>query len=225
MPMQTTRRTMAVVVAAGALLLAALAVAPTANAATLYACVKKNGTAHIYGKKPKCRKHETKLSWNTEGLGGKNGLNGLNGANGKNGANGTNGTNGKEGPPGPFGETLPSGKSETGAYSLEGDGSVVQSGYGFPVALASAPAAHLIQDGGTPPAECPGTLSNPKASPGNLCVYEGTSHGGSITSRGIFNPENEKFGSASRFGFGFDLNNSTTGNNVWSMGTWAVTAP
>ncbi|HWD10569.1 MAG TPA: collagen-like protein [Solirubrobacteraceae bacterium] len=92
--MQTTRRTTAVIVAAGALLLAALAVAPTANAATLYACVKKSGSAHIYAKKPKCKKHETKLSWSAEGPAGKNGLNGLSGANGKEGPAGATGPQG-----------------------------------------------------------------------------------------------------------------------------------
>lgn len=96
MSKQTGRAT-AIVLAAGAILLGALASAPQAGAATLYACVKKNGTAHIYAKKPKCRKHETKLSWSTEGPAGKNGLNGLNGLNG---SNGKEGPQGKEGSPG-----------------------------------------------------------------------------------------------------------------------------
>lgn len=91
MSKQTGRAT-AIVLAAGAILLGALASAPQAGAATLYACIKKNGTAHIYAKKPKCKKHETKLSWNTEGPAGKNGTNG---------ANGKDGATGKEGPAGP----------------------------------------------------------------------------------------------------------------------------
>jgi len=96
-----TRRGTALLVAATISLLAALATASQAGAATYYACVKKNGSARIYSKKPKCRRGESKLSWNNVGPAGRNGLNGANGANGKNGANGTNGSNGKEGPPGP----------------------------------------------------------------------------------------------------------------------------
>jgi len=216
----TTRRGTAVLIAAGALLLAALAVAPQADATTIYACVKKKtGAARFVNQRAKCKKGESKLSWNTSGPAGANGVNGLNGANGKDGAAG------KEGPAGPFGEVLPSGRSETGVYALEGDGSVVQSGWGFPFALASPPTPHLIKEGTPPPPQCPGTLSDPKALPGQLCVYEGTSHGGAVTSEGLFNPENEVFETASRFGFGFSLNNGKVGSNVFSMGTWAVKAP
>jgi hypothetical protein len=93
-----TRRCMAVLVATGALLVGALAAAPLAEAGTVYACVKKNGTPRfLTAKKPKCKKGDLKLSWNIEGVAGKNGTNGSNGANGK---NGTNGTNGKDGAPG-----------------------------------------------------------------------------------------------------------------------------
>jgi hypothetical protein len=214
-----TRRGTLLVAAATISLVAALATASQAGAATYYACVKKNGSARIYSKKPKCKKGQSKLSWNSVGPAGKNGLNGANGANGK------EGTAGKEGQPGPFGEVLPSGKTETGAYALEGDGSVVQSGWGFPFALASAPTPHFVADKSVPPAQCPGSVSDPKATAGQLCVYEGSSHGGNVTGSGLFNPENEKFGAVSRFGFAYDLNNGTVGSNVWSQGTWAVTAP
>jgi hypothetical protein len=220
MSVPITRRWIALLTAAGALLLAALAVAPQAEAATIYACVKKkSGSARIVSKKAKCKKGESKLSWNSEGPAGRNGVNGANGSNGKDGAQG------KEGIPGPFGETLPSGKSETGVYALEGSSSVIQSGWGYPFALASAPTFHFIVDGATPPAQCPGSVKDPKAVAGHLCVYEGTAHGGTITSKGVFNPENESFSTASRFGFGFNINNSTPGSNAWSQGTWAVTAP
>ncbi|HTB70179.1 MAG TPA: hypothetical protein VK707_04295 [Solirubrobacteraceae bacterium] len=94
------RRGIVVLVTVGALLLAAFAVTSQAQAATYYACVKKNGTARVFTKKPKCKKGETALSWSNVGPAGKNGANGANGtngANGKNGTNGTNGTNGAEG--------------------------------------------------------------------------------------------------------------------------------
>jgi len=85
----------AVLAATGELLLAAFAAAPQAQASTIYACYKKKGgTVHIIAKSGKCKKGETKLSWNSEGPAGKNGTNGTNGTNGINGTNGTNGTNG-----------------------------------------------------------------------------------------------------------------------------------
>jgi hypothetical protein len=89
-----TRRGTPLVAAAIISLLAMLAMAPQAGATTYYACVKKNGAAHIYTKKPKCRRGESKLSWNSRGPAGRNGKNGANGANGKNGASGANGANG-----------------------------------------------------------------------------------------------------------------------------------
>jgi hypothetical protein len=70
-----------------------------AQASTLFACMKKSGSAHVFTKKPKCKKGETKLSWNTAGPAGKNGTSGSNGANGANGANGTNGKDGAAGQP------------------------------------------------------------------------------------------------------------------------------
>ena len=117
------RRGTAVLGTAGALLLATLAIAPQAGAATIYACVKsKAGTARIFTKKPKCKKGETKLSWNTTGPAGRNGVNGLIGALGKEGAAGKEGARGLGGPAGEpqFADTFTvsvtppgSGKTET----------------------------------------------------------------------------------------------------------------
>jgi hypothetical protein len=67
---------------------AALASAPSARAATIYACVNKR-TGAVRG--------QARLSWNTQGHAGRNGANGKNGTNGKNGANGKNGTAGING--------------------------------------------------------------------------------------------------------------------------------
>lgn len=76
---------------ATALVAGMFAGASGAQASTLYACVKSSGAAHVFSKKPKCKKGEKKLSWNSAGPAGKNG------SNGSNGANGANGTDGKEG--------------------------------------------------------------------------------------------------------------------------------
>jgi hypothetical protein len=94
------RRRAIVLAALVALLTAVLVQAAPASAATLYACVKKNGSAHIFKTKPKCRKGETKLSWNTAGRNGSNGLPGAQGLTGAPGANGAQGAKGAEGPSG-----------------------------------------------------------------------------------------------------------------------------
>lgn len=104
MQIKPSRTTITALAAAVALPLSALAAAPQAGAATLYVCVKKNvGTARFVSARTRCRRNETKLSWNTPGPAGRNGANGKNGAAGKNGKdgaagkNGANGTNGLNG--------------------------------------------------------------------------------------------------------------------------------
>jgi hypothetical protein len=92
---------MTLLAAVGALLTVAFAAAPQADAATIYACVKKkSGTARFVSQKSKCRKNEVKLSWNTTGN------NGTNGKNGANGANGAQGPAGKDGAPGAIGPSF-----------------------------------------------------------------------------------------------------------------------
>jgi hypothetical protein len=98
MPTLSTRRGTVLLVAMGALLLAVLVAASQAGASTLYACVKKDGTAHIYTKKPRCKKRESKLSWSSQGPAGRNGANGVNGASGVNGKEGLVGPIGPQGP-------------------------------------------------------------------------------------------------------------------------------
>jgi hypothetical protein len=188
-----------------------------ASAATYYACVKKNATARIYTRKPHCRRGESRLTWNSQGPAGRNGRNGSNGANGKEGSQGV---------PGPLLETLPSGRTETGVYAVEGNQEIIVGGYSFWLPLATAPTGHFIADKATPTSECPGSVSSPRAAPGNLCVYEGVTHGHDSNDH-TFNPENEATGgSASRFGFAFYMNPTVAPQLLaWSMGTWAVTAP
>jgi hypothetical protein len=80
-------RATVVLAAVGALMIAALAMAPQSQASTVYACVKtKSGTPRIVSKKAKCRKGEKKLSWGTQGPAGQNGAAGATGAKGETGA-------------------------------------------------------------------------------------------------------------------------------------------
>ncbi len=85
------RRATIVSVACVALLFGVPAMAPPTHAATLYACVKKNGNAHIYTKKPRCRKGEKRLSWGTSGPAGRDGAQGSRGEAGSSGEPGAGG--------------------------------------------------------------------------------------------------------------------------------------
>jgi hypothetical protein len=166
------RHATAVLGAVGVLLLIAFVAAPHADAATIYACVKKKtGAARIVAKQAKCKKGETKLSWSSEGPSGKNGVNGSNGLNGLNGSNGTNGTNGQD----LTSHTpLPSGQSESGFYAA-GSGSST-TGYAAEGISFSQPLAAPIAEGhvvyntaGTTSIHCPGFGH---ADPGYVCLYE-----------------------------------------------------
>jgi hypothetical protein len=221
-----TRRGAAVLVAAGALLFGTLAVAPDASAATLYACVKKNGTPRVLTtKKPKCKKGESKLSWNLAGIGGKNGINGINGLNGLNGTNGTNGTNGKD----LTSHTpLPSGESESGFYAAgsgetkvssgEPKSGYVAQGISFSQPLAAAlPANHVVYNtSGKTSTHCPGFG---KADPGFVCLYESEGSGLSFyVARDFALNEN----AADKYGFAVFFAVNSPG---FIAGSWTVTAP
>jgi hypothetical protein len=91
------RFAIATITGAATLLVSAFAAVPQADAGTLYACVKKNGNARVFSRRPKCKKHESRLSWNTSGPAGRNGLNAANGLPGTDGAGGHDGAAGKDG--------------------------------------------------------------------------------------------------------------------------------
>lgn len=113
---------------------AALATPRQADAATLYACIKKNGNARLFSRRPKCKRHESRLSWNTSGPAGRNGLNGSNGAPGKDGAAGRDGAAGKDGVNGKDGLN-----GIDGANGVDGANGAVG---GFATALAAGEPSH-----------------------------------------------------------------------------------
>jgi hypothetical protein len=222
MSRRITRRAVTLLAAAGALLTAVFAAAPPADAATLYACVKKEGgSMRFVSAATKCRKSERKLSWNTRGPAGPRGSNGASGTNGKNGTNGANGkdgSTGKEGSAGPFPGTLPQGITLRGNFNVGGTaataGDVVEGDISFGFTFATAPTFHYIKAGGASTAECPGTAAAPAAAPGNLCAYATTTS----NTTGLATNTPNKWGDtvfvpATATGAFFDL------------GTWAATSP
>jgi Collagen triple helix repeat (20 copies) len=156
-----------------------------------------------------------------KGVTGATGATGPQGPQGTPGVKGDKGDKGEEGEPGPLLETLPSGKTERGIYSFAGTkaGSFSPSqGYSYPIPLPSKPVAQVIEQGGAPTAQCPGSADEPKAAAGRLCLYETRNDTGNIY------VELENIGTAT-LGFGVFAEGLTVGANFEFEGTWAVTAP
>lgn len=196
----------------------------TAGATTYYACVAHRGGAiHLVSKKTKCRRSERKISFNSEGLHGANGRNGLNGSNGKNGANGANGANGTNGTNGTTGftSTLPRGQTEKGAWGgAFPANSKAFSPISFNIPLAASPVSTIIEAGGSSTPACPGTVANPSAASGNLCIYAAVEK--HVEQLLQFNPGTPGE-SAGADVFGTIVRMTSTGEAGAAYGTWAVT--
>lgn len=158
-------------------------------------------------------------------LKGNRGPRGLVGARG---AQGPKGDKGDPGPAGPLLQTLPSGKTLAGAFG--GASSVppgvfesAQASFSYPVPLATNPTVNRIQVGGGPTAHCPGSLLNPKAAPGNLCLYLAYTIGASSTGLNSYGFDGL---SDYRFGGVAYVDSTCTAPCFTSFsGSWAVTAP
>jgi hypothetical protein len=169
-----------------------------------------------------------------KGENGASGAPGLEGKEGKAGANGTNGTNGKNGSPWTAGGTLPPGSTETGSWNIisgstgAGEVSGLRSltTISFPIPLA-APLGHAEtavvtveeQEGKkTPPSACTGTVENPTAEVGHLCVYQSAEI---LATLAVQKPElSEGYFLAGASTAGAVLASS---ENIQDEGTWAVT--
>jgi hypothetical protein len=171
------------------------------------------------------------------GAAGAQGPAGPAGAAGKDGANGiagTNGTDGATGPTGPAGlsgftETLPEGKTETGtwgAFSNPATQMYIPISFNIPLET-SVTAALLPTSHTTPtPGNCPGTVEEPLAEPGFLCVYTKERSNVPLEEEGgveqIKNSETGATGTGGTTGAIVRLF-AEEGGRVF--GTWAVTAP
>jgi len=143
------------------------------------------------------------------------------------------------------GESLPSEASETGTWSFSAaTGTFAGAPISFPIPLSTvqvctgepshehaicASNAHFIEEGGTPPAECPGSATDPKAEPGNLCVYTTLFSGTTSLTVPHFIDSGFSFGGIENEGVNragallfFAL---AEGAAALAYGTWAVTAP
>jgi Rieske Fe-S protein len=158
------------------------------------------------------------------GANGKDGAVGPTGPTGEKGEKGAKGATGEEGEPGEpwtVDGTLPSEATETGAWDATFTGEGVTS-ISFPIPLATAlPEANVHV---APNANCPGTVADPQAAAGHLCVYVGAFSGAPGAVGGILVPGATPFSSpgAGKTGalIGLEAGGGTT-----AQGTFAVTAP
>jgi hypothetical protein len=137
------------------------------------------------------------------------------------GPRGAPGPQGPQGPAGPITGMLPSGVTLRGAYGIAARSTAnsVQAAISFTLGLPSDPVTHYVPIVGPAPAQCPGTVNDPQALPGNLCVYENVANG--VTGVLIDFPAGT--GSAR---FGAIVQGNTAGSvDAVVKGTWAVTAP
>jgi hypothetical protein len=211
-----SRRGITLLVTLGALLSFAFAAAPHADAATLYACVKKHGgSMRLVGQGTKCRRSERKVSWSTTGPAGENGNNGANGANGAPGKNGASGTNLTTQTP------LASGQSESGWFAVGGGSSAtdfVGQGVSFSQPLSAPLLGKVVFNlvGVTSPT-CPGVGA---AAPGFVCIYTAEIQAAAFDIALDFKLDGE---SADRFGFALYF--KLLAAEGFADGSWTVTAP
>jgi hypothetical protein len=155
-------------------------------------------------------------------LTGPQGPDGAKGATGAQGPKGDKGEKGDRGEPGPLVEVLPSGKTERGVYAFASTRSSIASPYtpgtalSYPIPLSFEPQIHVIPIAGAPTTECPGTEEDPKATAGNLCLYEGRDDG--------FTLDPEVDSAEGKFGVTLFFENVPAGGNYEFFGTWAVTS-
>jgi hypothetical protein len=107
---------------------------------------------------------------------GPQGAQGPAGLQGSQGIQGIQGAQGIQGPAGPFPDgNMPGNKTLRGSWMNLCDGEPsCWSDISFGFQMSAPLTAHYIPDGTAPPAECPGSKTNPQAAAGHLCVYEAT---------------------------------------------------
>ena len=142
------------------------------------------------------------------------------------GPTGPTGATGGQGPAGPFPDgDIPVGKTIRGTTFIFGTASggtqYFDGEINFGFSLPAAPTVRYINQGAAPPAQCPGTVANPQALPGNLCIYERLNING--PTRFAYNPLTNGFNASSRFGTGIAVYSGAAGQ-VEIDASWAVTS-
>jgi hypothetical protein len=158
------------------------------------------------------------------------------GAKGEQGIQGIQGEPGQDGTTG-FTKTLPKGETETGDWSIDAHlpgTSFIEGGAStaaaFNIPLSVAPEPIYVKAGENPPAECPGTVAEPAAEEGFLCVFAGFE--ANVTQVSICSAVQNLIACIAGSSFppeadpsGFVLGATDTTAGLMALnGTWAVTA-
>jgi len=165
-----------------------------------------------------CRRGQKTVAWSQTGPAGVKGATGAAGASGPAGAAGATGANGFSAL-----STLPSGASESGAYSVEtGNATVAQltESESFSIPLAAPIDVTHVQylSVGATGTNCPGVG---QAARGFLCLYSGEETG--LDRPEVFNFESRKFVEGTGRS-GFSLQWTVLLKEAFDAGTWTVTA-
>jgi hypothetical protein len=157
------------------------------------------------------------------GPAGAKGDTGAAGAPGAKGATGPEGPEGPPGPPGPTETTLPFEETLTGVWAFTGTQGFEYVPISFPLRVIPAPAEYeeptnlVVESKST--AQCPGSVSDPEAAPGELCLYVKELHKASGPTLQINDTSADRSsGIIAQF-----VTEAETGV-AWGSGTWAVTA-
>jgi hypothetical protein len=161
------------------------------------------------------------------GAAGAKGDPGAAGPPGTPGTAGAAGAKGDTGAPGPFPGVLPAGKTLRGAWALAANsptassssaGDSISFGYRF----ASAPVPQLVPTGTAPP-NCPGTVANPQAANGYVCIYTRATSGlaGGLVPR---DPQLDVVDTAGTDGLVLYGSCPPSAGSCYAYGTWAATS-
>jgi hypothetical protein len=106
------------------------------------------------------------------GASGTAGAAGADGAKGATGATGSTGATGATGATGPTETNLPSKKTLRGLWQFQtSDSAEAFATISYPLRVVPSPVEEIFVEVGESNEECPGTVADPQAKPGRLCIY------------------------------------------------------
>jgi hypothetical protein len=161
-----------------------------------------------------------------------------------NGEDGAAGTQGIEGKPWTAGGTLPVGSTETGTWLMDvapeqrvpGLGNAVLTNISFQIPLAAAPTPHFqteasfadFDEAGPGSQGCTGSVTNPTAPGGHVCVYLGPANTTNLEFGAFFSPDLAGSAGVSGVVLAFSLADEDPGpeedvETGFAMGSFAVT--
>ena len=139
---------------------------------------------------------------------------------------GAQGPKGDTGPPGPVTGELPSGATLRGVFNVDfmaaGVNEIEGGSISFGLRLASEPTVVIIAAEEPSTAACPGSVADPQAAPGTLCIYENP-HNLNVKPLVVCDAECSGDPNASRFGAELFVRSYNAGR-TYLDGSWAVTA-